>query len=370
MADPRIENLARVMVEYSNEVRPGHTVVISSLPFSPPALPYLLESARAVLRAGGHPMFDLDPEGYEPMLIKEGSEDQLDFLDPRMLLLAREADRAIMFNCEENTRRMSGLDAERQARRMRAWKEYQEIINRRNAEGDFHWVLTLVPTTGYAQDAEMDLETFEDFFFRTVFADQEDPVAPWIAMRSRQLELVERLCGRRLVEVKGPHVDLRLSIEGRPFISCHGDENIPDGEIFTAPVEDSVQGWIRFSYPGIFLGREVTGVELRFEDGKVVQAQAEKNEDYLHAMLETDAGARYVGEFAIGTNERIDRFTRNILFDEKIGGTMHMALGFGFLESGSKNKSSLHWDLITDMKEGGEIRVDGDLFYDSGEFKV
>jgi aminopeptidase len=168
MADPRIENLARVMVEYSNEVRPGHIVVISSLPFSPPALPYLLESARAVLRAGGHPMFDLDPEGYEPMLIKEGSEDQLDFLDPRMLLLAREADRAIMFNCEENTRRMSGLDAERQARRMRAWKEYQEIINRRNAEGDFHWVLTLVPTTGYAQDAEMDLETFEDFFFRTV----------------------------------------------------------------------------------------------------------------------------------------------------------------------------------------------------------
>jgi aminopeptidase len=368
MADLRIQNLARVMVEYSNEVEPGHTVLISSSPFASSAMPYLLETARAVLRAGGHPMFDLDPEGYGAMLIKEGSDEQLDFVDPRMLLVAREVDRAVMFNCEENTRGMSGLDAERQSRRMRAGKEYQEITNRRNAEGSFHWVLTIVPTSGYAQDAEMDLESFEDFFFRSIFADQGDPIAPWIAMRSRQLELVERLRGKRRVEVRGPHADLHFSIAGRPFISCHGDENIPDGEIFTAPVEDSVQGWIRFSYPGIFLGREVAGVELRFEDGKVVQAGAEKNEDFLHAMLETDAGSRYLGEFAIGTNDLIERFTRNILFDEKIGGTIHLALGFGFLESGSKNESSLHWDLITDMKDGGEILVDGELFYRSGEF--
>jgi aminopeptidase len=209
-----------------------------------------------------------------------------------------------------------------------------------------------------------------DFFFRTVFADQEDPIEPWVEMRAQQEKLVEWLKGHKRVEVKGPQVDLKLSIEDRRFISCHGDENIPDGEIFTGPVEDSVEGWVRFSYPAIFMGREVSGVELRFEDGKVVQAKAEKNEEYLHTVLEMDSGAKYLGEFAIGTNYAIDRFTKNILFDEKIGGTMHMALGFGYPESGSKNQSALHWDMITDMKDGGEIRIDGELFYQSGEFKV
>ena len=370
MADQRIANLARVMVEYSNDIQAGQTVIISCVPFSPTATPYLLETARAVLHAGGLPMFDLDLEGYEPMLIKEGSDEQLNFIDPRVMLAAREVDHSIQFMCEENTRRMSGLDSERQRLRMSAYREWYEITNRRSAEGSYQWVLTLVPTSGYAQDAEMDLESFEDFFFRTVFADQEDPIKPWVEMRAQQEKLVEWLKGHKRVEVKGPQVDLKLSIEDRRFISCHGDENIPDGEIFTGPVEDSVEGWVRFSYPAIFMGREVSGVELRFEDGKVVQAKAEKNEEYLHTVLEMDSGAKYLGEFAIGTNYAIDRFTKNILFDEKIGGTMHMALGFGYPESGSKNQSALHWDMITDMKDGGEIRIDGELFYQSGEFKV
>ncbi len=370
MVDVRIKNLARVMVEYSTQVVPGNTVLISSIPFAPAALPYLQETARAVLKAGGHPMFDLDPEGYETLLLKEGNDEQLTFIDPRVMLAAREFDRAIMFTCEENTRRMSAIDPERQSLRMAAWKEYFDITSKRTADGSYHWVLTLVPTSGYAQDAEMDLEAFEEFFFHTTFADRDDPVGSWIEMRSKQEALVEWLRGRKLVEVKGPQVDLRLSIEDRPFISCHGDENIPDGEIFTAPVEESVEGWIRFSYPAIFTGREVAGVELRFEAGKVVEAVADKNNDFLQSMLDMDAGARYLGEFAIGTNHAIDRFTKNILFDEKIGGTMHMALGFGYPESGSKNQSALHWDMITDMKDGGEIRVDGELFYKSGEFRV
>jgi len=370
MADPRIANLARIMVEYSNEVQPGQTVLIGCIPFAPPALPYIHETARAVLRAGGHPLFDLDPEGFETLLLREANEEQLGFIDPRAMLAARDFDHAISFSCEENTHRMSSVDSKRQSLRLSAWREWFEVTNRRTAEGSYNWVLTLVPTSGYAQDAEMDLESFEDFFFRATFADREDPLAPYLTMRAEQARLVDWLKGRRQVEVKGPQVDLRLSIEGRKFISCHGDENLPDGEIFTGPVEDSVEGWVRFSYPAIFSGREVSGVELRFEGGRVVEAKAEKNQEYLNSVLEMDPGARYLGEFAIGTNQALDRFTKNILFDEKIGGTMHMALGFGYPESGSKNESALHWDMITEMRDGGEIRVDGELFYQAGEFKV
>jgi aminopeptidase len=172
------------------------------------------------------------------------------------------------------------------------------------------------------------------------------------------------------VVVRGKNSDLKLSVEGRTFINCAGDKNMPDGEIFTGPVEDSINGWVRFTYPAIYRGQEVDGVELEFKDGKVVNAKANKNEAYLMAMLNMDEGARYLGEFAIGTNYGIKRFTKSILFDEKIGGSMHMAVGAGYPETGSHNKSALHWDFICDMRDDSEILVDGELFYKNGEFKV
>jgi aminopeptidase len=212
------------------------------------------------------------------------------------------------------------------------------------------------------------LSEYEDFVYSACYVDKEDPVAEWLKMSKMQQKLVDWLAGKRCVKVQGAEVDLELSISGRTFINSDGKRNMPSGEIFTGPVENSVNGWVRFSYPAILAGREIYGIELRFEDGQVVQASAKKNEEFLLKALDSDDGSRYLGEFAVGTNNGIDRFTKSILFDEKIGGTIHMALGAGYPETGSKNKSSIHWDMICDMRADGEIWVDDELFYDKGNF--
>jgi aminopeptidase len=216
----------------------------------------------------------------------------------------------------------------------------------------------------------MSLRDYADFVYQATFADQDDPVGAWQKIHDEQQRLVDWLVGKQQVTVKGPNVDLRLSVEGRTFINADGEKNMPSGEIFTSPVEDSANGWIRFTYPAIAGGREVEGIELQFKDGKVVSAKAEKNEDYLNTMLDTDESARYLGEFAIGTNYGIQKFTKSILFDEKIGGTMHLAIGGGFIEAGGENQSAIHWDMICDMRDDSEIHMDGELFYKNGEFKV
>jgi aminopeptidase len=216
----------------------------------------------------------------------------------------------------------------------------------------------------------MSLEEFEDYVYSTTYADSEDAIAAWLKVHDEQQRLVDWLAGKKHVEVRGPEVELTLSIEGRTFVNSDGKRNMPSGEIFTSPVEESVNGWVRYTYPAVLRGREVEGIELHFEDGKVVKASAKKNEGYLLKMLDTDPGARYLGEFAVGTNKKINRFIKNILFDEKIGGTIHTAVGYGFPEAGTKNKSAIHWDMICDMRDGGQIFVDGELFYESGEFKI
>jgi aminopeptidase len=243
---------------------------------------------------------------------------------------------------------------------------------RRGAEKTFKWVTTLFPTEAYAHEAGMTLKDYEDFVYQACFADEatKDPVAQWKEFEIRQAEIIARIEGQDLVEVQGPNVDLKLSIKGRTFKNSHGRHNMPDGEIYTGPVEKSVNGWVRFSYPAIIQGRVVTGVELTFEHGKVVQAVSKTNQDFLDEMLNTDAGARYVGEWAVGTNYNIDTFTGHILFDEKIGGSFHMALGAGYPETGSLNKSIIHWDMICDMRKDAIIRVDGELVYQNGKFVI
>ncbi len=240
----------------------------------------------------------------------------------------------------------------------------------RAAAGDFRWVLTLFPCAAYAQEAEMSLREYEDFVYAATAADQPNPVAHWQRTHDRQQRLVDWLQGKEQVTVQGPNVDLRLSIAGRTFMNSDGRRNMPSGEIYTGPVEDSVNGWVRFSYPALRAGRAVEGVEFTFVDGAVVEAHATRGEPFLIATLDTDPGARFLGEFAIGTNNEIQRFTRNILFDEKIGGSMHMAIGAGYPETGSRNKSAVHWDFITDMRTDSEIRVDGELFYKDGKFAL
>ena len=216
----------------------------------------------------------------------------------------------------------------------------------------------------------MSFEEYEDFVYGACFCDADDPAGEWRKLSEMQQHKVDYLADKREIKLQGPYIDLELSIAGRTFINSDGKRNMPSGEIFTGPVEDSVNGWVRFSYPAIVGGRAVSGIELRFVDGKVAEASAEMNEDLLHAQLDTDDGARYLGEFAIGTNFGINRFTGSILYDEKIGGTVHMAVGMGYPESGSLNKSAVHWDMICDMREGSEIHVDGELFYRNGSFTV
>jgi aminopeptidase len=200
--------------------------------------------------------------------------------------------------------------------------------------------------------------------------DDPDPVARWREVAARQQKLVDWLIGKKTLRVTGPHCDLTVGIDGRTFINADGTKNFPDGELFTGPQEDVTAGWVEFTYPAIFQGREVEGIRLTFEQGRVVQAFAKKGEEFLLKMLDTDEGARVLGEFAIGTNNGIRKFTRNILFDEKLGGTIHLAVGAAYPDTGGKNKSSLHWDMICDMRDGGQISVDGVPFYRNGEFLV
>jgi aminopeptidase len=240
----------------------------------------------------------------------------------------------------------------------------------RGATGDLKWNATLYPTRAYAQEADMSLRDYEDFVYSACFCDLDDPISEWERVHDEQAEVIDWLARHETVHVVGSNADLTLSIKGRTFVNSDGKHNMPSGEIFTGPVEDSADGWVRFTYPAVTSGREVDGIELVFEHGRVVEAKARKNEPYLLRMLDTDDGSRYLGEFAIGTNFGIQQFTKNILFDEKIGGSFHLAVGAGYPDTGSQNRSAVHWDMICDMREDGEIWVDGELMYQKGKFVV
>ncbi len=241
-----------------------------------------------------------------------------------------------------------------------------KVMMDRSATGELRWCYTEYPTYASAQEADMSLADYQDFVFTAGKLNEPDPVACWKEEGERQQKLVDWLRGKDQVVMTGPDIDLRLSIKDRIFILADGKYNFPDGEVFTGPVENSANGWVRFGYPAIYAGREVDNVELWFENGKVVKETASKGQDLLTSLLNTDPGARYLGELGIGTNYDIPRFTKNILFDEKLGGTIHLALGASYPETGGKNESGIHWDMLCDMHQG-EIRVDGELFYKDGK---
>jgi aminopeptidase len=369
MNDPRVENLAKILVHYSTKVKENDKVMIRGFPLEPIATPLIAEIFREVLKAGGHPHVAIDLEDIRYIFLTEASEHQL--IQPNFVSkkVAEEFDVDIRIGCDSNTHSLTGVKPEAWGLLARANTDINDTWFRRTASGELRWVVSRFPTHAYAQDANMSLIEFGDFFYHCTFADLEDPLSQWEQMQANQERLVKWLEGKQHVRILGKSIDLEMSIEGRKFISCHGRGNVPDGEIFTGPVEDSVNGKVRFSFPCIWSGVEVDGVELVFEKGKVVKASAEKNEEFLLATLKTDEGAQRLGEFGIGTNDQIKRFTRNMLFDEKIGGTIHLALGNGYSVSGSENKSAIHWDMLCDMREGGQILVDRELFYDSGVFK-
>jgi aminopeptidase len=373
MSDPRLDRLAEILVRYSCNVKPGELVGITGFPFSAHALPLFEALFREVLRAGGKPLPYLETrhtEGLDRILYQEGSDDQLTYVEPWAEQMIRSFDCIIKVMSASNTRSLSGVKSSRIAMHRGAYADLLDLYFRRGAEGALRWVITLIPTAAYAQDAEMSLGDFADFVFASTYADKKEPIAAWKRLSNAQANMVKKLTGKRLVSVQSPHIEVTFSIEGRNFVNCDGSRNMPDGEIFTCPVEASVNGWMESSFPAIHLGVDVGRVRLRFENGRVVEAEAEKNQEYLSAMLDIDEGARRVGEFGIGTNEQIRVFTKNMLFDEKIGGTIHLALGASYPETGGVNKSGIHWDFLCDMRERGVIAIDGKRVYEAGGFTL
>lgn len=367
MGDPRVEKLAQVLVEYSVGVRPGDKVLVRGGAI---AEPVLKEVYTRVLRAGGHPLMMASLSGIDELFFRCASDEQIKHVPRPLELIAETYDARITILAESNTRSLSNVDPGKVVLQQQAQAGLMRTFLRRSAAGEFRWTVAPFPTDAFAQDAEMGLAEYEDFVYGTCLPDMNDPVGYWRRFSARQQKVVDWLRGKSRVRVRGPETDLRLSIAGRKFINCDGHFNMPDGEVFTGPVEDSMEGHVYFSYPAVYQGREVAGVRLWFEHGRVVRASAEKNEAFLLRTLDADAGSRFVGEFAIGTNEAITRFTREILFDEKIGGSFHLALGAAYPETGSKNDSAIHWDMVCDLRNGGEIWVDGELLYQNGRFVI
>ncbi|KAB8141171.1 aminopeptidase [Chloroflexia bacterium SDU3-3] len=367
MADPRMEKLAATLVNYCVAVKPGDWVVVNGDVI---ALPLVTEVVREVVKAGGNPTITLSDSRLTEARLEHASDEQLSWISPFEDIIAEKVDCTIGISAPSNTRALTGIDPRKMQIYQKAARQGSGKRMQRSAEGTWRWTITQYPCEAFAQDADMSLRAYEDFVYAATFADQPDPIACWTDIRQSQQRLVDWLKGKREVVVRGPNIDMTLSIDGRSFINSDGKRNMPSGEIFTGPVEQSVNGWVNFTYPAIRGGREVEGVQLEFKDGKVVSAKASKNEDYLISQLDSDEGSRYLGEFAFGTNYGIKQFTKSILFDEKIGGSLHMAVGAGYPETGSRNRSSVHWDFICDMRQDSEVLIDGELFYKNGEFQI
>ncbi len=365
MTDPRLLKHADILVNYSTDIQPGDRVVIESTTAAEPMLEALIER---ILARGGYPYLITKLPREDAIFYQHAGEAQL-IQTPEFLKLAYETFEArIRLHSLTDTKHLSKVDPEKQALHARAMSPILSTQMQRGLSRDLKWCTTLYPTQAYADEAGMSLEAYKDFIYGTMHADTDDPVSYWEQVKAEQAEYVKMFEGRDKVVLRGPNVDLRLSVKGRKFVNACGLNNMPDGEIFTGPVENSVHGWVRFTYPSIYEGRVVENIELEFVEGRVLHAKAKKNQDFLLRMLDTDAGARFVGEFAIGLNFEIDRFTGNILFDEKIGGSFHMALGAGYPETGSQNKSQIHWDMICDLRKDSEINVDGQVVYKNGKF--
>jgi aminopeptidase len=303
------------------------------------------------------------------IFLKSASDEQLDYVNPVSKFEIEKIDCSIGIWADENTKALTNCDPKRMARNSAARWPIMDVFMRRAAEGKLKWTGTQFPCQASAQDADMSLGEYEDFVFGAGLLNEADPVAAWKKVSQRQQRLVDFLNGKSDYHVVAANgTDIRMSVAGKKWINCDGHENFPDGEVFTGPVVESANGVVRFSFPAVHGGREVENVRLKFRDGKVVEASADKGEEFLISMLDMDAGSRFLGECAIGTNYNITRYTKNTLFDEKIGGTVHFALGAGYPETGNSNQSGSHWDMVVDLRPGGFVEIDGVKISENGKF--
>lgn len=353
------------MVGYSLRLEEGETLRIDAGETASP----LAESLyRAAIRAGALPSVNIQPNGLYEQTVALGSEEQLGFISPADVHDVETVDALVTIWSEANTRSLTRADPDRHQKYLAARRRLRDRRAERIAADQMRWCGTLHPTQAHAQDAEMSLDEYEAFVFGACHVDRDDPAAHWTGVAAQLEQRAGQLSAAREIRVIGPDTDLRVGVDGRRWLPASGRHNLPDGEIYTSPIETRTTGEIRFSFPALFEGRRVEDVQLRFEDGRVTKSEATVGGEFLRSLLTMDDGASIAGEFAFGLNYEIDRFTNNILFDEKIGGTVHLAVGAGFAEAGGRNRSALHWDLITDLRADGEVYADGELIWKQGRF--
>lgn len=367
MTDTRIAQIADILVHYSLDIRPGETLLLRG---STLAEPLIREVYRAAIQAGAHIVTQVSVPGLEKIFMDHATDDQLTWISPLARAVSEDFDAMLAIQAEANTREGTGFDPRKRGRIAEANQDLRDTFFQRASQGELKWCTTLFPTPAHAQDADMALEDYENFVFGACLPDREDPIRFWQKMQDRQNKLVEYLNNVSQIRLVARETDLTVHVEGRTWINCAGRENFPDGEVFTAPVENKTEGYVRFTYPAVHQGNEVIGAKLTFKEGRVVETSAEKGEAFLNDTLDLDEGARVLGEFAIGTNPGIQTFTRNTLFDEKIQGTVHMAVGMSYPESGGTNQSQVHWDMVCDMREEGQLYADGELIYENGAFTI
>lgn len=362
------DKYAEVLVDYSTDVQKGDLVIIRAESIH--AKDLVKAVYKRVLERGGNPLIRTAIGDLAELFIKYATEEQLDFVDPVTQLEYEIVDKYISIGGPLNTKNMARADLNKLARRGKATKALSEKLMERSAKGEAKWVIADVPTHALAQEARMSLDEYSEFLFKSCYLDMDNPVEMLKELDEKQTKWANYLNNVKKLRITGEKTDITFGVENRKWISCSGLNNYPDGEIFTSPVENDVNGEIYFDYPQNYRGNEAQGVHLIIENGKVVKATAQKGEEFLNAMLDMDEGSRGIGEIAVGTNDMIQEITGNILFDEKIGGAIHMAVGASYPETGGKNVSGLHWDLIKNMKNGGKIYADDVLIYQDGKFLI
>ena len=365
MADQRLNKLAKLLVEYSVEVKEGDIVYVCA---DEVATPWVIEVVKEATKKGAHVEYTLESDEIKEIQLKYGSEKQLKSGNMIYESILSKADVWLTAWGNRNTRMLSRIDSNKLKIHQQGASVWRKIYSDRTGDGSLRWCGTQYPTYADAQEASMSMSEYEDFVYGAGLLDSEDPVSEWKKISKEQDRWVKYLDSKSSLHIVSEGTDIMIGINGRKWINCYGKQNFPDGEIFTSPLENNINGYITFSFPGIFAGRQIEGIKLEVKDGKVINAWANKGEELLKSLLETDEGSSFFGEVAIGTNYGIKDFTSNMLFDEKIGGTVHMAIGDSMPEAGGKNKSSLHWDMLCDMRNGGKIYADGELFYENGKF--
>lgn len=367
MADIRVERLADLIVNYSVDVKKNQEIFING---SIIATPLIEQLYKRILLAGAYPSVVFRHAQLDDIQYLYGKDHQLEYVPPLLKHAVEKADTLIRIKAEKNPKHLSNINPEKIAKTMGSRREILDIMTERIKKGELLWNLVPFPTDAMAHEASMSLLEYEDFVYEACFVHRKDPKGEWEKVSESQEKIVTYLDKKSELRCVGEDTDITFSLEGKKWVNADGKKNMPDGEVFTGPVEDSAEGTIRFTFPALYSGNEVRDIQLTFKKGVVVSAKAQKGEEFLHKMITIDEGASRVGEIAIGTNYGVTTFTKDILFDEKIGGTIHMALGRGLVETGNENRSAIHWDMIKDMKKGGKLYADGELFYENGQFLI